>query len=254
MWLPAPNSSTSLCCRTSKRGRPERRVLEPPTEPHVRRASDRLRGEPDAAGGTRSGCCGRLHIERRSTRAGQGRASCSGAVRSMRRWGQELGSARCPRSADRLATWAVRDAAFYGFDPHFYGWPTPSFQAQVDNVVARMAQAGVGGHPFIINIGGVENPDDPNAKARSISAMCARLRSNTLPGFLFATSWIAQGREREGCGRTVRQFARSLAALPDVLRRRVTHPGSLTGSAEWVRGASRAARGSVVHIPVMSFL
>ena len=67
VWLPAPNSSTSLWCRTSKRGRPERRVLEPPAEPHVRRASDRLRGGPDAAGG-RSGCCGRLHIERRSTR------------------------------------------------------------------------------------------------------------------------------------------------------------------------------------------
>ena len=51
-------------------------------------------------------------------------------------------------------------------------------------------------------------------------------------------------RQREGCGRTVRQFASIARGLPDVLRRRVTHPGSLTGSAEWVRGASRAARGA----------
>ena len=27
-------------------------------------------------------------------------------------------------SADRLATWVVRDADFFGFDPHFYDWPT----------------------------------------------------------------------------------------------------------------------------------
>ena len=73
--------------------------------------------------------------------------------------GSRAGVGQVLASADRLATWAVRDAAFYGFDPHFYGWPTPSFQAQVDNVVARMAQAGVGGHPFIINTG-EENPDN----------------------------------------------------------------------------------------------
>jgi len=96
-------------------------------------------------------------------------------------------------SADRLATWLVRGADFYGFDPHFYGWPTPSFQAQLDDVLARMAEAGVGGRPFIVNTGGVENPDDPNAKARWIAAMCARLRSNMLPGFLFATWWDRAG-------------------------------------------------------------
>ena len=115
----------------------------------------------------------------------------------------------------------------------------------MDDVVARMAEAGVGGHPFIINIGGVENADDPYAKARWISAMCARLRSNTLPGFLFATSWDRAGVVN---GKAVDErfdsSPESLAALPDVLRRRVTHPGSLTGSAEWVRGASRAARGA----------
>jgi hypothetical protein len=96
-------------------------------------------------------------------------------------------------TADRLATWVVRDADFYGFDPHFYGWPTPSFQAQLNNVFARMAEAGVGGRPFIINTGGVENPDDPNAKARWIAAMCARLKSNTEPEFLFATWWDRAG-------------------------------------------------------------
>lgn len=96
-------------------------------------------------------------------------------------------------SADRLATWVVGDADFYGFDPHFYGWPTPSFQAQLDNVVARMAEAGVGGRPFVINTGGVENPEDANAKARWIAAMCARLESNTSPGFLFATWWDRAG-------------------------------------------------------------
>jgi hypothetical protein len=96
-------------------------------------------------------------------------------------------------TADRLDTWVVRDADFYGFDPHFYSWPTPSFQAQVNNVVARMAEAGIGGRPFIINTGGVENPDDPNAKARWIGAMCAHLESNTLPALLFATWWDRAG-------------------------------------------------------------
>jgi hypothetical protein len=139
-------------------------------------------------------------------------------------------------SADRLSTWVVRDADFFGFDPHFYDWPTASFQAQVDNVVARMAEAGVGGRPFIINTGGVEDSDDPDAKAdgsgdvRSGGRTRVRVPVRNMVGY----------REREGCGRTV-DSPRSLAAWASTTP--LTHPASPTGSAEWSE-ASRAPRGA----------
>ena len=152
-------------------------------------------------------------------------------------------------SAERLSTWVVRDADFFGFDPHFYDWPTASFQAQVDNVVARMAEAGVGGRPFIINTGGVEDPDDPNAKARWIPRRCALGCGRT--GCLGSCSQHGgsrRGREWQGCGRTVRQFAPIARGLPDVLRRRVTHPGTLTGGAKWFRGRLAPHGGAVLQL------
>jgi len=166
--------------------------------------------------------------------------------------GSRTGVGQVLASADRLATWAVRDAAFYGFDPHFYGWPTPSFQAQVDNVAARMAQAGIGGHPFIINTGEERTRTIPTPR-RDRSRRCGLGWVEQGARFLFATWWYrARVVNGKAADERFDSSPRSLAALPDVLRRRVTHPGSLTGSAEWVTGASRAARGSVVHIPVMS--
>jgi hypothetical protein len=114
--------------------------------------------------------------------------ACSGGVRSMRRWGQELGSGQVLASADRLATWAVRDAAFYGSTRTSMAGRRHPFQAQVDNVAARMAQAGIGGHPFIINTGEERTRTIPTPR-RDRSRRCGLGWVEQGARFLFATWW-----------------------------------------------------------------
>jgi len=170
----------------------------------------------------------------------------------MRRWGQELGSARCSRAP-------------IGWLPGRCGMP-PSMGSTRTSMAGRRHRSrrrwttslpewlrrASGGTRSSSTLGRRE-PGRSQRQGAIDLGDAGSVGVEHGARFLFATWWYrARVVNGKAADERFDSSPRSLAALPDVLRRRVTHPGSLTGSAEWVRGASRAARGSVVHIPVMS--
>ena len=181
--LPAPNSSTSLCCRTSKRGRPERRVLEPPTEPHVRRVSDGCEEDRtlravlgrDAAGGCTSseGVRGRAKV----ARAG------SGGVRLLiEEMGSRAGSGQGARERGAVGYLGGAGCRLLWVRPALLWRPRHRSRRRWTTSLPDMARAGVGGHPFIISTGEERTRTIPDAKARSISVdVRSGMGSNMLP-------------------------------------------------------------------------
>lgn len=85
------------------------------------------------------------------------------------------------------------DATFYGFDPHFYGWPTPSFQARWTTSLPDRLRWGSGGRPII----NYRKRRQPGRSQRQDEMDRGDVRSggveHAAPRFLFATWWDRAG-------------------------------------------------------------